>query len=84
MGLAIGIFVLSAPSFAQSASDDIDELARKVSNPASFMISVPVHSDIVFGRGSGKVRGFSLSISNQSFLCGSMIAGTLFPTPIFR
>jgi len=62
MGLAIGIFVLSAPSFAQSASDDIDELARKVSNPASFMISVPVHSDIDFGRGSAKVRGFSLDI----------------------
>lgn len=26
------------------------------------MVSVPVHSDIVFGRGSGKVRGFSLDI----------------------
>ncbi|MBJ6134501.1 transporter [Ochrobactrum sp. Q0168] len=62
MGLVIGIAVLSMPSFAQSANDDIDELARKVSNPASFMISVPVHSDLDFGSGSGKVRGFSLDI----------------------
>lgn len=45
-----------------SAEDDADELARKVSNPASFMISVPVHSDLDFGKGSGKVRGFSVDI----------------------
>lgn len=32
------------------AEDDADELARKVSNPASFMISVPVHSDFDVGR----------------------------------
>jgi hypothetical protein len=34
------------------AEDDADELARKVSNPASFMISVPVHADFDFGRWS--------------------------------
>lgn len=31
------------------ASTDVDELARRVSNPASFMISVPVHSELSIG-----------------------------------
>jgi hypothetical protein len=34
------------------AKDDADQLARKVSNPASFMISVPVHADFDLGRWS--------------------------------
>lgn len=41
--------VLAQPARSE---DDADELARKVSNPASFMISVPVHSDFDFGRWS--------------------------------
>jgi hypothetical protein len=45
------------------AEDDADELARKVSNPASFMISVPVHSDFDFGRWSdGSLFSNSLDI----------------------
>ncbi|MCP5939744.1 hypothetical protein NL351_27930, partial [Klebsiella pneumoniae] len=33
-------------------ADDADELAKKVSNPASFMISVPVHGDSDFANSS--------------------------------
>ncbi|NKC05239.1 hypothetical protein HED55_25045 [Ochrobactrum haematophilum] len=62
LGGVVSILLITTPSLAQSANDDVDELARKVSNPASFMISVPVHSDLDFGRRSGKVRGFSLDI----------------------
>lgn len=58
----ISLLTTAVSSLAQSANDDVDELARKVSNPASFMISVPVHSDLDFGRGTGKVRGFSLDV----------------------
>lgn len=39
--------VLAAPASA-AAQEDVDELARKVSNPASYMISVPIHTDIDF------------------------------------
>lgn len=46
-----------------SAEDDVDELARKVSNPASFMISVPVHSDFDVGRwGGGDTYSATLDI----------------------
>ncbi|MDK4700916.1 transporter [Rhizobium sp. CNPSo 4062] len=45
------------------AEDDVDELARKVSNPASFMVSVPVHSDFDIGRwGDGKTYSATLDI----------------------
>ncbi len=47
------LFLLSAMSGVSAAEDDVDELARKVSNPASFMISVPVHSDFDIGRWGG-------------------------------
>lgn len=62
LGGVVSILLITSSSLAQSSNDDVDELARKVSNPASFMISVPVHSDLDFGRRSGKVRGFSLDI----------------------
>lgn len=59
--LAIAALLMTAKE--TSAEDDVDDLARKVSNPASFMISVPVHSDFDFGRWpEGRVSGYSVDI----------------------
>lgn len=67
---------------AEERTDSVDELARKVSNPAAFMISVPVHSDFNFSR-NGKLSGLSFDIEpvipfrlNNSW---NMISHTDFP-----
>lgn len=47
----------AAPAHAQAsaspgedaAAHDVDELARKVSNPVAYMISIPIHADFDFG-----------------------------------
>ena len=61
--------VVTPPASAQreataaAASGDADELARKVSNPAAFMISVPVHTDLDFGNWpDGSSRRYLLDI----------------------
>lgn len=51
---AAAVFVTSATDLACAADDDVDELAKKVSNPAAYMISVPVHGTFDFGRIDGK------------------------------
>ena len=38
------------------AGDEAHELAKKLSNPASSLISVPFQSDFDFGMGGGEVR----------------------------
>lgn len=58
--LGCALFLIAGTALAD---DDVDELARKVSNPASFMISVPVHSNFDFGRwADGRVQSFSLDV----------------------
>lgn len=62
-GALVGFATALLSSHAASSEDDADDLARKVSNPASFMISVPVHSDFDFGRWSdGTLFSGSLDI----------------------
>ncbi|MFC6620045.1 hypothetical protein [Novosphingobium panipatense] len=39
----------SSCSAAAQEAEDADELARKISNPAAFMISVPIHADLDLG-----------------------------------
>jgi hypothetical protein len=52
--LSAAVLLVSGFVMAQVSAhaDDADELAKKVSNPASFMISVPVHSDSDFANSS--------------------------------
>lgn len=57
------LFSSSCPKSPHFAEEDVDELARKVSNPASFMISVPVRSDFDVGRwGDGDTYQATLDI----------------------
>lgn len=63
--MRFGHITLSALLLTWSAfaADDVDELARKVSNPAAFMISVPVHGDFDIGRwGTGDSYSSTLDI----------------------
>lgn len=54
--------ILAAPRVA-AAADDVDELARKVSNPAAFMISVPIHGDLDFtDTAAGRVEQVLLDV----------------------
>lgn len=47
-----GAFLLNGAT--ASAEDDVEELSRKVSNPAAYLISVPVHADFDYSRSDGK------------------------------